>query len=89
GERIVNMSSELDSVARNNVDDVIHLSQAGIVIFLPMFFIIGSGVTFIISAGLANRIGVLAKLVESTGYGIFNSKYILPTRWNNAGENLF
>jgi signal transduction histidine kinase len=86
GEGMVNIANELDRTARVRVDGVISMSQKAILVFVPAFLIIGSGALFYISVNVAKRINVLSSLVEKTGMGVFDEKYILPSRWDNRDE---
>jgi signal transduction histidine kinase len=86
GESMVGIANELDKTARQRVDGVISISQKAILVFVPAFLIIGSGALFYISVNVAKRINVLSCLVEKTGMGFFDEKYILPSRWDNRDE---
>ncbi len=69
GEDIINISKELDKTARENVEGVIRMSQIAILIFFPLFLVVGIGMLFIISNNVVNRLKLLICLVEKTGKG--------------------
>ncbi|MBI5213933.1 MAG: GHKL domain-containing protein [Nitrospirae bacterium] len=72
GEDIINISKELDKTARENVEGVIHMSQIAILIFFPLFLIVGIGMLFVISNNVVNRLKLLIDLVEKTGKGDYS-----------------
>lgn len=80
GEEIITISKELDRVAREDAENVIHISQAAIFIFFPLFFVVGIGTLFIISSNIVKRLKLLIDIVEKTGKGVF-SQPVLPQRW--------
>ena len=69
GEEIINISKELDRAARENVEAVIHMSQIAILIFFPLFLVVGIGMLFFISNNVVNRLKLLIGLAEKTGKG--------------------
>ena len=69
GEDIINISKELDKTARENVEGVIHMSQIAILIFFPLFLVVGIGMLFVISNNVVNRLRLLIDLVGKTGKG--------------------
>ncbi|MBF0564213.1 MAG: hypothetical protein HQK89_03125 [Nitrospirae bacterium] len=86
GETIIRVSGELDKGARQDVDHAINLSRNAILIFLPVFFIVGISLLFLMSSGVANRLNVLATMVEKAGKGVFTDRYIMPANWKNKDE---
>lgn len=72
GEDIINISKELDSIARKNVDDSIRISQIAILIIFPLFLLSGIGMLFFISRNIVNRLRLLMSFVEETGKGHFS-----------------
>ncbi|MBF0538154.1 MAG: GHKL domain-containing protein [Nitrospirae bacterium] len=86
GEKMVTLSNELDKMARANVNKTIETSQLAILVFVPLFLIAGISMSFLISANMANRLNMLATIMESTGKGIFDRRYILPDNWNTKDE---
>jgi signal transduction histidine kinase len=69
GEDIINISKELDKAAREKAEAVIHTSQIAILVFFPLFLIVGIGVLFIIINNVVNRLKLLIDLVGKTGRG--------------------
>jgi two-component system NtrC family sensor kinase len=71
GEDIMVISKDLDKVARENAETVIRASQMAILIFFPLFFIVGIGMLFIISTNVVRRLMLLINVVEKTGKGSY------------------
>ncbi|MBF0554028.1 MAG: GHKL domain-containing protein [Nitrospirae bacterium] len=71
GEHVVNAANELDRAARSKVDGAVRTSQLAILVLLPLFFVVGLGMLFVISNNLANRLNRLVKIVENMGKGLF------------------
>ena len=71
GEEIINISKELDRIARYNVENTIYRSQIAILIFFPLFFITGIGTIFFFNRDVVNRLKILITVVEKTGRGNF------------------
>jgi two-component system NtrC family sensor kinase len=71
GEDIMVISKDLDKVARENAETVIRVSQLAILIFFPLFFIVGIGMLFIISTNVVRRLMLLINVVEKTGRGSY------------------
>jgi two-component system NtrC family sensor kinase len=71
GEDIMVISKDLDKVARENAETVIRVSQMAILIFFPLFFIVGIGMLFIISTNVVRRLMLLINVVEKTGKGSY------------------
>lgn len=72
GEDIINISKELDKTARENAEGVIHMSQIAILIFFPLFLVVGIGMLFVISNNVVNRLKLLIDLVGKTGKGDYS-----------------
>ncbi|MCG6553238.1 MAG: ATP-binding protein [Candidatus Magnetominusculus sp. LBB02] len=72
GENLINAANELDKSARTKVDDAVRSSQLAILVLLPLFFVVGLGMLFMISNNIANRLNRLVKIVEDTGKGFFH-----------------
>jgi signal transduction histidine kinase len=72
GEDIINISKDLDKVARENAEGVIHMSQIAILIFFPLFLVVGIGMLFVISNNVVNRLRLLIGFVEKTGKGDYS-----------------
>lgn len=86
GEDIIDISKELDRVARENVDKSIHLSQLAIFIFLPLFFVTGIGTIFFFNRDIVSRLQVLTNVIEKTGRGTFSQVDIKPGKWSKNDE---
>ncbi len=71
GEDILIISKDLDKIAREKTETVIRASQMAILIFFPLFFIVGIGMLFFISTSVARRLMLLINLVEKTGKGSY------------------
>jgi two-component system NtrC family sensor kinase len=71
GEDIMVISKDLDKVARENAETVIRISQMAILVFFPMFFIVGIGMLFFISTNVVRRLMLLISVVEKTGKGSY------------------
>jgi len=69
GEDILVISKDLDKIAREKAETVIRVSQIAILVFFPLFFIVGIGMLFFISTNVVNRLRLLIKVVEKTGNG--------------------
>lgn len=64
GENILTASKELDTDARDNADQGIRLSQAALLVFLPLFLLLGVGGLFYSSTGIIRRLKTLTDSVE-------------------------
>jgi signal transduction histidine kinase len=71
GEDILFISKDLDKIAREKAETVIRVSQMAILIFFPLFFIVGIGLLFFISTNVARRLMLLISVVERTGKGSY------------------
>jgi two-component system NtrC family sensor kinase len=71
GEEILVLSKDLDKVARWKAENVIHVSQIAILIFFPLFFVVGLGMHFIITTNVVKRLMLLITVVEKTGKGSY------------------
>jgi len=86
GEDILNVSKELDKVARTNVENTIYMSRLAILIILPLFLITGIGTIFFFNRDVVKRLNALIEVVEKTGGGNF-SKVVLPLpTWSRNDE---
>ncbi|MEW6738878.1 MAG: ATP-binding protein [Nitrospirota bacterium] len=83
GEDIINISKDLDKVARENTEGVIHMSQIAILIFFPLFLVVGIGMLFVISNNVVNRLRLLIDFVEKTGKGDYSH---IPVSSQKAGS---
>ncbi len=71
GEDILIISKDLDKIAREKAETVIRVSQIAILVFFPLFFVVGIGMLFFISTNVARRLMLLIKVVEKTGKGSY------------------
>jgi two-component system NtrC family sensor kinase len=71
GEDIVATSKDLDKVAREKAETVIRVSQVALLIFIPLFFIVGIGMLFFITTNVVRRLMLLINVVEKTGKGSY------------------
>jgi signal transduction histidine kinase len=71
GEDILFISKDLDKIAREKAETVIRVSQIAILVFFPLFFIVGIGMLFFITASVARRLNLLIGVVERTGKGSY------------------
>jgi signal transduction histidine kinase len=86
GEDILDISKELDKVARTNVENTIYLSQLAILIILPLFLITGIGTVFFFNRDVVKRLNALIEVVEKTGKGNY-AKVVLPLpKWSSNDE---
>ena len=81
GEEIINISKELDRIARQNAEKTISLSQMAILIFFPLFLIVGIGTLFYISNTVVKRLGLVIDIVEKTGKGQFSLVSVPAEKW--------
>jgi signal transduction histidine kinase len=69
GEDILNVSKELDKSAREEADQAISSSQVAIIIFFPLFLVIGIGTLFYFASDTTSRLRLLMDVVEKAGMG--------------------
>jgi two-component system, NtrC family, sensor kinase len=69
GEEILGISKNLDRAARDKTEQVIHISQVVVGIFLPLFFMSGLIIIFLLSKNVVNRLRLLIDIVEKIGKG--------------------
>ncbi len=81
GENILIASKELDRVAREKMDGFINLSRIAILIFFPLFLIVGFGSILFIISNVVRRLHLLTSLVEKTGTGTFFHLEEPATSW--------
>jgi signal transduction histidine kinase len=86
GEDIVVISRELDRGARAKVDRFIHASQIAILIFFPLFLIIGIGIFLFIISNVVRRLEALTEVVERAGAGEFSAVALPPMNWADDDE---
>ena len=71
GEDILVFSKDLDKIAREKAETVIRVSQVAILVFFPLFFVVGIGSLFFISTNVVRRLMLLISMVERTGKGSY------------------
>ncbi len=87
GEDILVTSKDLDKVAREKAETVIRVSQTAILIFIPLFFIVGIGMLFFITTNVVRRLMLLINVVEKTGKGVY-PHLSLPFSKGNAHDEV-
>ena len=73
------ISKDLDKVAREKAETVIRVSQLAILIFFPLFFAVGIGMLFFITANVVRRLMLLITVVEKTGKGSYPHLTVAPS----------
>ena len=86
GRSILVISKDLDKIAREKAETVIRVSQVAILIFFPIFFIVGIGMLFFISTNVVKRLMLLINVVERTGKGSYPHLSVPPSRGNAVDE---
>jgi two-component system, NtrC family, sensor kinase len=86
GEDILVVSRDLDKVAREKVETVIRVSQLAILTFVPLFFVVGIGMLFFITANVVRRLMLLISMVEKTGKGSYPHLAVAPSDGNPRDE---
>ncbi len=86
GEDIIIISKEVDRIAKDNVDGLIHRSQIALFVFFLLFVIVGIGTFLFIINGVVKRLKVLTDLVEKTGTGYFSKMFVTPRNWTGIDE---
>lgn len=100
GEEIISFSKEIDRSGREKADRALSLTQAVMLFALPLFLIVGLGISFTISRGIVKRLKMVAEAVEKTSRGSFSHIYdssqyggrdevdILIRKFNQMGKQL-
>jgi two-component system, NtrC family, sensor kinase len=83
GEDIISTSRDLDKVARSEVDDLINISRAAIIISLLLFFISGITTLYLINRNVVKRLKLLIGIIEGTGKGQFTQVDVSLGKWDN------
>lgn len=73
GEEILTLSKNLDSSARDKVEQVIGLTQKAFVILFPLFLIVGLSALFVVSRSAVNQLRIITGAIEKAGKGDFSS----------------
>jgi two-component system NtrC family sensor kinase len=81
GEDMINISKGLDKIARENVENTIYVSRFAMLIFFPLFVIVGIGMLYHISNTVVKRLTLLIDVVEKTGKGNFSQVVTPSQRW--------
>ncbi|MDA8168856.1 MAG: ATP-binding protein [Nitrospiraceae bacterium] len=71
GEDLLSISNGLDRKARGKADGLIRTSKTAILVFFPLFLVVGLGALFVITSGVVRRLKLLISVVERTGRGDF------------------
>lgn len=71
GENILIASKDLDKAARDKVDGFIEVSRIAILIFFPLFLVVGFSTMLFIISNVIKRFQLLTDLIERTGTGDF------------------
>jgi len=72
GEKITEISKELDKGARERVQNIINVTKVAVLVFLPVSFFIGFILLFYISQSIVNRLKELMLTIEKSGGGFFS-----------------
>jgi len=86
GESILVVSKELDRTARERVDSFNHRSRNAILIFFPLFLIVGIGTFLFIISNIVRRLQLLTGVVERTGEGLFAPLPVSGRLWASHDE---
>jgi two-component system NtrC family sensor kinase len=81
GEEIINISKELDRIARERAENTISLSQVAILVFFPLFLLVGIGTLFYITSTVVKRLAMVIEIVERTGKGHFSQVSMPAEQW--------
>lgn len=87
GEDILVLSRDLDKIAREKAETVIRVSQLAILVFFPLFFIVGIGMLIFISTNVVKRLMLLISVVERTGKGSYPHLSV-PSAQGNARDEV-
>jgi len=72
GKEIIDISREIDKVARYKVEYVIKASKVGILIVFPFAFLCGSIALFRVTQNIVKRLNDLMATIEKTGEGFYS-----------------
>ncbi len=86
GEDILVISKDLDKIAREKAETMIRVSQIAILIFFPLFFAVGIGMLFFITANVVRRLMLLIHVVERTGKGSYPHLAVAPSEGGARDE---
>lgn len=85
GEKILSISTALDSSAREKVEKYINFLETVAIYLFPLFLLIGLGTSFVINNDILSRLKILTKAIEKTGKGEFSSS-TFPAKQDEVGE---
>ena len=71
GEGMINIAQELDKGARVRVETLTGRSQTAILVFFPLFFLVGIGALYVIASSVIQRLESLSLIMEEAGKGDF------------------
>ncbi len=83
GEDIIANAKELDRTARSNVDTVIRLSQAAILIVFPVFLVTGVTLLFLTTRNVVSRLRLLIDIMKQSGKGKLAHVKAPVEEWGN------
>ncbi len=83
GEDLISVSRDLDKVTRDDVENLIRISQAALTISLILFLISGIVTLFLINRNVVNRLKILIGILGRTGKGQFPQVKIPMGKWDN------
>ena len=86
GEGILVVSKELDKTAREKVDSFNHRSRNAILIFFPLFLVVGIGTFLFMISTIVRRLQLLTGVVERTGEGLFAPLPVSGRLWSSHDE---
>lgn len=86
GENIIITAKELDRTARQKVDSFINISQLAILVFFPLFVIVGIGTFLFVISNVVKRLQFLTDMVEKTGMGYTSGLNRVSQVWSSNDE---
>ena len=69
GEELIGISKDLDQMARLRAEGLVYDSQSAIIIFFPLFLLVGLGMLFYVMNNITSRLRILGEVVEEAGRG--------------------
>ena len=86
GENILVVAKELDTTAREKVDNFNHRSRNAILIIFPLFLVVGFGTFLFIINNVVKRLQLLTDVVEKAGEGRFTLMPLSRKAWTAQDE---
>lgn len=77
GEELLVLSNEMDKSARDTVHRTIYVSQLALLIFFPLFVVVGTVILFLIVSRVTSRLKLLTNIVKQTGQKGFQENWNL------------